>query len=127
MDNTLIILITEAAITLGTSLAVILLLQGVLAALLETLCHGPIPAAFWSTFTRLMLLITPLLIVLLFSHTLSAALIPLAQVIRDTLLHALLGHFIALLIIGKIMLAFSRGDASALPPETASSELSGVN
>jgi hypothetical protein len=123
MDNDLIILITEAAISLGTSLALILLLQAVLSALLRSLCHGPIPAAFWSTFTRLMLIISPLLMVLLFSHSLSPTLIPLAQVIRDTLLHALLGHFIGLLIIGKIMLNFSRREhatVAALPmqPET---------
>lgn len=110
MTNSMLILTIETLLSLGTSALVIYLLQPVLQALLKELCHGEIHARFWSTFTRLMLLMAPLLVVLLYSHSPSAEEIDIARVIRDSLLHILTGEFIGLLTVGIILLRFARRD-----------------
>ncbi len=111
MDKVMI-LTTEITLSLGISVLVIYLLQPVLQALLEDICHGKTRALFWSTFTRLMLLISPLLVVLLFSHSLSGNGAAYAEVLRDTLLHILFGQFGGLLIVGGVLLRFSALDIS---------------
>lgn len=119
MDNSSLVLFAELGISLNIIAAVIFLLQPVLQGLLREICHGEIRASFWSTFTRLMLLISPLLVVILFSHTLSEYPVSLTRVFRDTLLHALLGQFCGLLIVGGILLNFSRneqGGQKSQPP-----------
>lgn len=110
MTNSVLILTLEMFLSLSISAVVLYLLQPVLQALLNELCHGQIHARFWSTFTRLMLLIAPLLVVLLYSHSLSAEEIDTARVIRDSLLHILMGEFIGLLTVGVILLRFTRRD-----------------
>jgi|GEM_PF-2020188 len=124
MQSSVLILTTETLLSLGISAVVLYLLQPVLQALLQEICHGKTRALFWSTFTRLMLLISPLLVVLLYSHSLSAQDIGFAQVFRDALLHSLFGEFIGLLIVGGVLLRFSSRDSGtraqplpAWPPE----------
>ncbi len=57
-----------------------------------------------------MLLISPFLLMLPFSHSLSPQSITFAQIIRDALLPILLGQFISLLIAG-ILMQFSHQDS----------------
>ncbi len=111
MQSNILILITEIALSLSISALVIYLLQPVLQALLQEICHGKTRALFWSTFTRLMMLISPLLVVLLYSHSLSGDLIVIAKILRDTLLHILFGQFSGLLIVGFVLLRFSATDS----------------
>lgn len=117
MYTNFLILITEIALSIGISTLIIYLLQPVLQALLQEVCHGKTRALFWSTFTRLMLLIAPLLVVLLFSNSLSGDGIFYANVLRDTLLHILFGQFSGLLIVGGVLLRFSSIDHSCGDPE----------
>lgn len=113
MTNGSLVLITELGIGLSVSVAVLFRVQAVLHDLLKEICHRETRADFWSTFTRLMLLISPLLVVILFSHALSEDAVSWARIFRDTLLHTLLGQFIGLLIVGGILLNFSRGEQDA--------------
>ncbi len=108
MDDATLYLLVEIATSLGISIAVLLLLRPVLGMFLCELCRGETRAAFWNTFTRLMLLISPLLVVLLFSNSKSLYPVAFAAELRDVLLHSLLGQFIGLAIVGKILLNFSR-------------------
>ena len=108
MDNATLYLLIEIATSLGISVVVLLLLRPVLGVFLCELCRGETRAAFWNTFTRLMLLISPLLVVLQFSNSKSLYPISFAMELRDLLQHSLLGQFIGLVIVGKILLNFSR-------------------
>lgn len=110
MNNSAIIFIAELTISLGVSVAVLYLLQPVLYSLLREICRGETRASFWATFTRLMLLISPLLVVILFSHTMAETAVSFTHVFRDALLHALLGQFVGLLIVGGILISFSKGN-----------------
>ena len=108
MDNATLYLLIEITTSLGISIVILLLLRPVLGGFLCELCRGETRAAFWNTFTRLMLLISPLLVVLQFSNSKSVYPVTFAMELRDLLLHSLLGQFIGLLIVGKILLNFSR-------------------
>ena len=109
MDNATLYLVIEIATSLGISIVVLLLLRPVLGTLLCELCRGETRAAFWNTFTRLMLLISPLIVVLFFSHsTTTIVTVPFARELRDVLLFSLLGQFAGLAIVGRVLLGFSR-------------------
>ena len=112
MDNHLMAFALEMLLSLTISAFVLYLLQPVLREMLCELCRRESRAAFWATFTRLMVFIAPLLVVILLTRSTGAQEIVLVKAIRDTLLHTLLGQFVGLLIIGKVLLNFSRqGDA----------------
>lgn len=107
----------ELALSLAISTFILTLLQPVLREMLRELCRGESRAAFWSTFTRLMIFIAPLLVVILFTRASHPGDIVLVKALRDTLLHTLFGQFIGLLIIGKVLLNFSRrSDTEMLAP-----------
>lgn len=108
MDTATLYLLIEIATSLAVSVVVLLLLSPVLGGILCELCRGETRAAFWNTFSRLMLLISPLLVVLFFSNSKSSSTVAFAAELRDVLLHSLLGQFVGLAIIGRILLGFSR-------------------
>lgn len=108
MDSHLIAFTLEIAFSLAISAFVLHLLQPVLREMLGELCRRDSRAAFWGTFTRLMLFIAPLLVVVLLTRSVSQGELVLAVELRSTLLHALFGQFVGLLIIGKVLLNFSR-------------------
>lgn len=108
MYSDIFILTLEILFCLGTSIAILLLLKPVLLPLLEELCHGKTRGLFWLTFTRLMLVIAPLLMVLLYSHSLVPGEPRLALILRDVLLHTLLGQFIALGTVGIVLIRFAK-------------------
>lgn len=108
METNVIAFTLEILFSLAVSLFVFALLQPVLRAMLRELCQGESRAAFWDTFTRLMLFIAPLLVVIMLTKSTRQEEIVLVQAMRDTLLHTLFGQFLGLLIIGKVLLSFSR-------------------
>lgn len=114
MNLNLLAFLLEMLLSLAISMVVLMLLQPVLKDMLRELCRRDSRAAFWNTFTRLMIFIAPLLVVILFTRSTSPQAIILAGAVRDTLLHALFGQFIGLLIIGKVLLDFSRNADKSL-------------
>lgn len=64
MDSSLLVLIIVLVISLGVITAFLYFLQPVL----HNVCHGEIRASSRATFTRLMQLTSPLLVVRLLSH-----------------------------------------------------------
>lgn len=97
--NTLFAFTVEIAICLSLSTAVLLVLSPPLQRALNDLCPTERQAAFWLSYTRLMLFLAPLLLVLIintmtiYNETL--------EVIRITLIATLVGLLIGLMIVGK--------------------------
>jgi len=110
MDSNLIAFPLEMLVSISISGFVLFLLQPVLREILKELCRRETRAAFWTTFTRLMIFIAPLIVVVLFTKNTGQHFMELVETVRATLLHALLGQFIGLTIIGTVILRFSRDD-----------------
>jgi len=113
METNLIAFSIEILVSLSISAIVVLLLQAVLKETLRELCRGETRAAFWSTFTRLMVFIAPLIVVVLFTKNTGQHSLHMVESVRATLLHALLGQFIGLAILGVVILRFSWDDEKA--------------
>ncbi|MES9994037.1 MAG: hypothetical protein ABW098_18965 [Candidatus Thiodiazotropha sp.] len=101
--NTLALFAIEIAISLGISLAVISLLKGLLTEVLSETCGTEKRAAFWVMFTQLMLYLAPLLIVVYFIPTEPVNDQNLVIALKDTLFYSLLGMFLGLVVIGKVI------------------------
>ena len=101
--NTLSLFTIEVLLCLGISIAVILLLKPLLRDVLIETCGTTKRAAFWVMFSQLMLIISPLLIVIFFAPTEASITINIAEAMQDTLFISLLGVFVALAMIGRIM------------------------
>ena len=110
MNDNLIAFTIEIVLSIAISAFVLSVLQPVLKAMLKELCRRDTREAFWSTFTRLMIFIAPLIVVVFFTQNTNQYPSPLVDTVRATILHILLGQFIGLLIIGQVILNFSRKD-----------------
>lgn len=89
---------TEIAMSLVLSSVVLMLITTPLVNLLKDLCHSDQQAFFWLAYTRTMLFISPLLSVILIGALADAN--GLAH-IKVTLIAALGGLFLGLIIIGR--------------------------
>jgi hypothetical protein len=101
--NTPILALIEILLCLGMSLLLISLLKPLLRDILIETCGTPKRAEFWLMFTQLMLLISPLLLVVFFIPTDPLTNINIAKAIKETLFRILLGDFIALAAIGRVI------------------------
>ncbi|MGE8357157.1 MAG: hypothetical protein ACN6N0_12280 [Microvirgula sp.] len=110
--NASIQLFAAIFISVAVSLAILRALSRPLIALLDRLCPDPQAAAFWFSYTRVMLVIAPLLVVLLVDLFAPAG-GPLDS-LRLTLVAELGGALIGLHSIGKRLGQFVRA------PETGS-------
>ena len=111
--SVLTLFIIEVLICLLISLVVIYLLTPVLRNVLTDGCGTAARAEFWVTFTQLMLVVSPLLLVIYFAPTGAAVHPNLAEAIQDTLFLSLLGDFVALSMIGKVMWRSVTSDLAA--------------
>ncbi len=93
----------EVSVSLALSLSVILMLRSSLADLLTETCGTPRRAAFWMSFTQLMLVIAPLLPVVFFADARPGIPEHPAETIKDALFQSLLGVSIALAMIGRVI------------------------
>lgn len=89
---------TEIGMSLVLSSVVLMLITTPLVNLLKDLCHSHQQAFFWLAYTRTMLFISPLLSVILIGALADAS--GLAH-IKVTLIAALGGLFLGLIIIGR--------------------------
>jgi hypothetical protein len=122
--NSLMVFGLEIAVCLSISLATSGYLRPVLVEVLEGLCGTSLAARFWTTFTHLMLLLVPLLLVLWLSHTATLSLDLLAELLRNTLLRTLLGLMLGLIAVAANVWMFAvdsqRQKATAsIPPAPA--------
>lgn len=101
--NTIVLFGLEVALCLGISFIVIALLRPLLRDVLTDTCGTEKRAEFWVMFTQLMLIISPLLVVVFFAHTTPIAQLYIAYELQQTLFRTLLGDFIALSVIGKVI------------------------
>ena len=101
--NTLALFTIEITISLSISLSVISLLKGLLSEVLSETCGTEKRAAFWVMFTQLMLYLAPLLIVVYFIPTDPVTEKNLVLTLKDTLFYSLLGMFLGLAVIGKVI------------------------
>lgn len=97
----LVILGMQLGTALGISLVVIHLIQPALGPLLGEVCGSDAAAGFWVNFTRLMLLIAPMLQVILLATGHGG--VEAVELIRSTLFHTLGGVFLALAVIGLVI------------------------
>lgn len=101
-----LLLLAEAAISLFISLIVLFALSGPLVNILVRICPDDKAALFWLSYTRLMLTIAPLLLVLSVDMFASAA-SPFTS-LRLTLMAALAGVLFGLQRIGQRLSQFTR-------------------
>ncbi len=98
--NELTLLLTETAISVVSSISIMLLLSKPLKAALLDLCPTEKQANFWLAYTRTMLLISPLLLVL-FVNSMHKG--DTFSDLRSAFIAALAGLLVGLIIIGKKM------------------------
>lgn len=101
--NTLAIFGLEITLCLGISFILIALLRPLLRGVLTDTCGTEQRAEFWVMFTQLMLVISPLLVVVYFVPTATIAQLNMAHELQQALFRTLLGDFIALSVIGKVI------------------------
>lgn len=97
------IFLMEIVASIGISVFVIFLIRPLLREVLVETCGTQNRANFWMMFTQLMMIISPLLIVIFFTHIDDFADIAPVIVFKDALFRSLLGVFIGLLIVGQII------------------------
>lgn len=97
----------EVTLCLSISWSISGYLRPVLSEVLEKLCESPLAARFWITFTHLMLLMFPLLLVLLYSHTAFLNLDHMAELLRNTLLRTLIGLTLGLVAVAANVWMFA--------------------
>ncbi|NOY71180.1 MAG: hypothetical protein GXP14_02195 [Gammaproteobacteria bacterium] len=98
--NELSLLLIETLISVMTSITIMLLISQTLKAALLDLCPTEKQAKFWLAYTRTMMLISPLLLVLLINSTHNG---DTFSDLRAAFIAALTGLLIGLIIIGKKM------------------------
>ena len=101
--NTLTLFLIEVSICIVISYSVVYLLKPLLHEMLLDTCGTETRAEFWVMFTQLMLFIAPLLLVIFYAPTEQVININVVEVIQDTLFRSLLGAFLALAMIGRVI------------------------
>ena len=97
--NTLILFSLEILISLSMSFITLWIISKPLIKVLEDLCPSKTQANFWLAYTRIMLLISPLLLVLMVS--LNSRHYNNIESIKFSLVSALVGLLLGMLIVGK--------------------------
>jgi hypothetical protein len=93
----------QVTLSLGSSLLVIALLKTQLRDVLTEVCGTATRAAFWMSFTQLMLVIGPLLLVILFGDLKPGVSAYPAEEIKDGVFRSLFAIFIAIALIGRVI------------------------
>ncbi|MCL2830928.1 MAG: hypothetical protein FWD77_09390 [Betaproteobacteria bacterium] len=111
--NTLVQMFVASFVSIALSVAVLLVLSSPLMNILRRLCPDEAAASFWLSYTKLMLTISPLLLVLIadmFAHFSN----PLDSV-RLALMAALAGLLAGLYLIGKRLVQFVKTKPGSTP------------
>jgi hypothetical protein len=95
------VFITALGVCLTLSTMLVLILWQPLKLMLGSLCEGGLAIRFWTSFTAVMLYLSPLLVTLVVQAMNDDGTAPLIQALRLALTTALLGAFLALGGIGR--------------------------
>ncbi|KPJ93455.1 MAG: hypothetical protein AMJ53_07215 [Gammaproteobacteria bacterium SG8_11] len=117
--NDYIIFAIEILTCLGISGAVVYVLNPLLIELLSNGCRTANRSLFWVRFADIMLMISPLMLVIFFTHTGEPDAPNTLIIFKDTLFRSLLGEFIGLIFMGQVIWSFV-SNPNALSPSTAS-------
>jgi len=101
--NELIVFAVQLGISLSMSLIVLYLIKPYLKDVLSDTCGTEHSAMFWVSFTQLMMIIAPLVIVMFFS-VVDRNLLMMSQpayILKLTLLQTLTGEFVGLIFVGR--------------------------
>ena len=101
--NDFVIFALEIVTCVTISGAVIYILNPLINDVLKETCGTAKRALFWVRFIDIMLLISPLLMVIFFTHTGEFSAPSPLIIFKDTLFRSLLGEFIGLALIGQII------------------------
>jgi len=93
----------ELFTSLAISSAVIFALNPLLVEVLSDACGTKNRSLFWVRFTNIMLIISPLLLVIFFTHTGENSAPNSLIIFKDSLFRALLGEFIGLALVGQMI------------------------
>ena len=101
----LIIFSLQLVIAFTISMFVVALLKPFLKDVLRDACGTEHSAAFWVRFTQLMMVISPLILVIFFSKAGSGYPVTVshAYILKQTILLTLVGEFIGLSFVGRII------------------------
>ena len=109
------LLATEIAIAASVSLAVIAYLRGILRSMLLEICdRQPQRAEYWVRMLDVLMLVSPLILTLMFSVEGGG----LFEALRRAVLMVLLGQFISLIVVARIIYGFTASTAPR-PAEAA--------
>jgi hypothetical protein len=98
-----ILFLSEIGLSLFISLFLIYWFTPLLKDVLIETCGKQSRAGFWVRYTQFMLVISPLLIVVFLSKAPESLSSDVVSLVQDTLFRVLMGIFIALLAIGKVI------------------------
>lgn len=101
----LIVFGIQLGIALTVSLLVLYLIKPFLKDVLKDTCGTEHSAEFWVRFTQLMMIIAPLVIVIFYASVNSEQLLLTqpAYILKQTLLQTLVGVFVGLIFVGRII------------------------
>jgi len=114
--NDYLIFSIEIFTSLAISSAVIFVLNPLLVEVLADSCGTKNRSLFWVRFTDIMLIISPLLLVIFFTHTGENNAPNSLIIFKDTLFRALLGEFIGLALVGQVIWRSIRQDLPSKKP-----------
>ena len=109
----------EILTCLGISGAVVYVLNPLLIELLSDACRTANRSLFWVRFADIMLIISPLMLVIFFTHTGEPNAPNTLVIFKDTLFRSLLGEFIGLILMGQVIWSFIT-NPKVLTPSTTS-------
>ena len=99
----------------------VLILNPLLTELLCETCGTRNRSLFWVRFANIMLIISPLMLVIFFTHTGETNAPDTLIIFKDTLFRSLLGEFIGLVLMGQVMWSYINNPKPPSPstaPET---------
>lgn len=110
---TLTLLGLQIVMSLIVSSILLSLLHSVLYDILLGACGTAQRATFWVRFTQINLVLAPLLLVIFFAPVTEATVPEAAQFIRDALFRALVGAFMAVMVIGQVIWRTVKAETAA--------------
>ncbi|MGD8939149.1 MAG: hypothetical protein PVJ72_07210 [Gammaproteobacteria bacterium] len=113
--NDYFIFAIEILTCLSISGAVVFVLNPLLIEILCDFCGTKTRSLFWVRFTDIMLIVSPLMLVIFFTHTGESNAPSTLIIFKDTLFRSLLGEFIGLVLMGQVIWSFINGKKAPLP------------
>ena len=100
---------------LAISGVVVLVLNPLLVEILRDTCETKTRSLFWVRFSEIMLIISPLMLVIFFTHTGEPNAPGTLIIFKDTLFRSLLGEFIGLALMGQVIWRYVNNTAATTP------------